>query len=655
MRESHPIDTSNFDTSVKPTDDFFRFVNGNWLKNNPIPEDESRWGSFSMLRVEVEEKLKKILDELIKTNTPPSEPETKKILDFYQTAMNTAKLNELGIKPLEELFCMIASIKDTDELARVTSHLHKYGVDVWWMPSVEQDEKKSEVMSLHFHQGGLGLPDRDYYTKSDEKSQEIRGKYLKHVATLLQYSASDTQDHSASARIVMDIETCLAKSSMTRVERRDAEKQYNKMTLEELGKKTPSIDWKTYFEELPTPKIEYLIVGQPIFFGEADHLFKTLPLEHIKIYLRWHVVNAMAPYLGEDLEKENFDFYGRVFGGAAEMKPRWRRVLTVLNSTLDHPMGKLYVEQHFSEEAKKKVSNLVDHLVAAYRARIERLDWMGPETKKKALEKLGTISKKLGYPGTWKDFKALEIKTDSYAQNYMRAYAFAFDREIRKIGKPVDRDEWHMPPQTVNAYYSPTMNEIVFPAAILQAPFFDPNADDAVNFGGIGGVIGHELTHGFDDQGSRFDAKGNLEEWWTSEDKERFEKKTLRLAEQFDTYEPLPNTHINGRLTLGENIADLGGMLIAYDGLCLNLEEKANEKIIDELTPYQRFFVNWAIVERGHEREEFLRTQLQIDPHAPSYYRVNGPASNLPEFYDAFECKKGDRLWRDPEDRVKIW
>ncbi|MDO8537224.1 MAG: M13 family metallopeptidase [bacterium] len=655
MQSQRFIDPENFDLTVRPTDDFFTFVNGGWFKKNPIPQDESRWGSFVTLNFQVEQQLKEILDDLVRKESILPGSNAQKIRDFYLNAMDTEKLDRLGYEPLAGIRAVVDGVKSPGDAVRVIGHLHRAGINVFWAPSVHQDKKQSEIMSLHLYQGGLGLPDRDYYTDSDGASAAIRDKYLAYIAALLKRFGFDSETAANRSRLILNLETRLAEASMTSTELRDVEKQYNKTTSSELVARTPKINWQEYFAEIKAPEMESLILAQPKFLEEVNRIFDTVPIEDIKTYLEWHVLNGMADYLSEGFEEESFNFYGRTFGGATEMKPRWRRVLAVMNGMLDQALGQLYVERHFSEEAKRKINDLVGRIIAAYRARIERLDWMGPETKGKALEKLVAVSRKLGYPDVWKDFTALEIGTDSYAGNFMRAYEFEFARLIKKIGKPVDRTEWHMPPQMVNAYYSPTMNEIVFPAAILQPPFFDHRADDAINFGGIGGVIGHELTHGFDDKGALFDSSGNLKNWWTAEDKERFEEKTKHLIEQFDRYEPLPGVHIKGSLTVGENLADLGGILIAYDGLDLFLREGRQSETIDGFTLRQRFFLSWAIVWRLHMREELLRMRLQTDPHSPPYYRVNGPLSNLPEFYKAFSCEPGDRLWRAPEDRVKVW
>jgi putative endopeptidase len=660
------LDPENFDKTARPADDFFQYVNGGWMAANPIPADEARWGSFDILRVQVEEQLHAILDGLISSGETTEDK--RRIRDFYATGMDVEKRNRAGLEPLAELFARIdaigasgASGNSNDDLASAIGYLQRQGVGVWWTPSAEQDEKQSETVALHLYQGGLGLPDRDYYLNDDEKSKTIRADYLKYMkATLVKLGVVDAANAqnlikipdattAAVADAIMAIETDLARASMTRVELRDVEKMYNKMSAAELAAVTPRIAWAKYFEAVGIAQPAYFIVGQPKFFAEVDRLFESLPLDQIKMYLRWQTLNAFSGFLTEELERARFDFYARTFNGAKEMKVLWRRVLGVTNASLDEMLGKLYVEKHFAGDAKAKINSLVDHLTAAYRARIEKLDWMSPETKAKAIEKLQGVSRKLGYPDVWKDMSTLVVAADSYAQNVMRAHAFEFDRKMHEVGGPVNREEWFMSPQMVNAYYQPPLNEIAFPAAILQPPFFDPAADDALNYGGIGTVIGHELTHGLDDQGALFDVTGNLKNWWTPEDKARFEARAAHLAEQFDKYEPLPGLHINGKLTLGENIADLGGILIALDGLRLALGDKISKEVI------QSFCINYAVTKRGQIREELARLYLQVDPHSPSKFRVNGPSSNYPEFYEAFDVKPGDKLWREPEDRVQIW
>ena len=651
------IDPENFNESVRPADDFFHYANGGWLKNNQIPADESQWGSFYSLRFDVENQLKQILEDVkVKSDIPAGSAE-QKVRDFYRTAMDVEKRNQLGTAPLAEMFKKIDGVASIDDLARTTGELHRMGVGPFWAAFVGQDEKQSDVMAFQFYQGGISLPDRDYYLLDDEKNKKIRADYVAYMTDMLGLARLE-KDIPAAVALILDIETRLAKASLTRTELRDVEKMYNKLTIAEFAVLAPKISLAKYFEAVASPsgspEPAYLIVGQPKFFTEVNEIFETVSLENLKTYIRWHVVNGFASYLSDDIERRNFDFYGRTFSGAMEMKPLWRRALATTNAALDELLGQLYVEKHFGEEAKRKIKDLVEHLSSAYRTRIEKLDWMGKETKKKALEKLGTVSKKLGYPDVWKDYSALMIGRDSYVENAIRAQVFEFDRKMKEVGGPVNRNEWLMPPQMVNAYYMPPMNEIAFPAAILQPPFFDPNIDDAVNFGGIGSVIGHELTHGFDDQGSRFDAKGNLKEWWTPEDKARFDAKAADFAEQYDKFEPLPGVFVNGKLTLGENIADLGGLLIAYDGLKLALAGKSTPAI-NGFTPEQRFFIGYTATERGHAREELQRMRIKTDPHSPSEFRVNGPLSNMQEFYEAFQVKEGDKMFREPDDRVKIW
>jgi putative endopeptidase len=642
-------------TTIKPTDDFFHFVNGTWIEENPIPPEESRWGSFNMLRVDVEKQLKEIFDGIAAADNALLDDNAQKVRDFYRTGMDVEKLSTLKDAPLKGLLTAIDDVSNLDGLAYVLGYLHRRGISALWGCGVDQDIKNSEVMALYVGQDGLSLPDRDYYLNEDEKSADIRTKYLAYIDGML----SLAQVFGAAVRPVpkdfIAIETCLARASMTRVELRDMEKQYNKMTPVELSAISPRINWGKYFEGMQASVPEYMIVCQPEFIKEVDRLLGESSIEDIKAYVRWHILNGCANFLSEDFCKAVFDFYGRTFNGATEMKPRWRRVLSVVNSILDEAVGQLYVKKHFSESAKEKINVLVDDLIAAYRVRIQNLDWMGAGTKEKALAKLGTITKKLGYPDKWKDYSALRIGTDSYVQNYLSAHMFEFDRQIKKIGMPVDRTEWYMSPQTVNACYSPPMNEVLFPAAFLQPPFFDPNADDASNFGGVGTSIGHELTHGFDDQGALFDLHGNLQNWWTKEDKDRFDKQAAHLAEQFDAYEPIPGLHVNGKLTLGENIADLGGMYIAYDGLKLALGGPGNGPTPLDKATAQKFFTNYAITERANNREEVTRLLIQTDPHSPSIYRVNGPFSNMVEFYEAFDVKPGDKLYREESDRVKIW
>ena len=645
----------DFDDSVRPTDDFFRFVNRKWIDANPIPPDEATWGSFHELRRSVELQIKELLEGLDARPDGEVSGRMRKVRDFYRTGMDTVRRNAQGDGVLAELFAAVDGVRDAAGLSRTVGFLHRAGVDVWWSPQADSDAKQSDLVALYLNQGGLGLPDRDYYLKEDPKSGDIRNGYLAYMETTLAGSALASGGAAPRTAELMDLETRLAKASMTRVELRDIERQYNKFSAEALAKSFPAIDWVRYAEGAGIPMPKEAIVCQPDFMSVVNSFFRDLPIDIHKAYLRWHILNDYAHVLDLARETAHFDFYARTFSGTTEMKELWRRVQGTVSHLLDEAVGELYVGVHFSEDAKRKIDDLVDRLFAAYRGRIERLDWMGLDTKQKALAKLAAVTRKLGYPDTWKDIDAMVIGTDSYAANVMSAYRFEFDRKAKRIGGPVDRTEWYMSPQTVNACYNPLFNEILFPAAFLQPPFFDPAADLGVNFGGVGTAIGHELTHGFDDQGALFDDRGNLANWWTKEDKERFDARTERLEKQFGKFEALPGLFVNGQLTLGENIADLGGLVIAYDALVAALREQGGDAPIEGLSPVRRFFANYAITERSAVREEALRSHIQIDPHAPSRFRVNGPLSNMQEFFDAYDAAPGDKMYRAPEDRVAIW
>ncbi len=648
------IDLNNFDTSVKPTDNFFQYVNGGWLKANPIPLDQSVWGSFYVLRENVLAALYQIVEKIGVADHPDGS-NAQKIKNFYSTGMNDVKLHTEGAQPIAPELENIRTIDGGITLAKVLAQLHRSGIPAIWSVGVGQDLKQNDVMALYFAQGGLGLPDRDYYTKTDDVSRELRKKYMDHIAALHRLAGDSFDQAEKIASTVLRIETALAEASMTNVELRDPEKQYNKMTLNQFKSLTPNIPWEDYFEVAHIPPVETVIVGQPLFFQKVTELMASKTTEDWKTYLRWHLLNSSAACLNDDFVNQKFDFYGKTLSGAKFLKPRWKRAVTTVDGAMGEALGQEYVARHFSPKAKQRINELVDNLTTVYRARIEKLDWMESATKEAAIKKLAAIKRKLGYPDTWRDYTALKINTDSYAQNCMRANAFEFQRQLNKLGKPVDRNEWEMYPQTVNAYFHPTMNEIVFPAGILQPPFFHEDADDAINYGGIGTVIGHELTHAFDDEGSKFDDQGDLRDWWTAKDREHFDAKTKKVVEQFNAFKPFPDVSVNGALTLGENIADLGGLVLAYEALQLALAKKGTSELIDGLTPNQRFFINYAQTECGQAREEEARRRINTDPHSPSQYRVNGPLANMSEFYEAFDCKSGDQLYRPEEDRAKIW
>ena len=646
------FDTRDIDEKVRPQDDFFHYASGSWMKKNPIPKTESRWGSFTMLRHTTEKQLNELLKKVVATKQAKLGSLEQMVRDFYLSGMDLKRRNVLGLTPLLPLLKRVEGIKTPEDMVRTIAHLERVGLSGVWGNGIDQDMKDSEKYIIYMGQGGLGMPDRDYYLKDDEESKRVRSAYQTHLEKLIAL-AGHTASAKQRAQSVLKIETALAKVSMKKEDLRDVDKTYHKKSFGQLKKLTAKIDWAEYFKILGTQPKE-VVVMQPDFFIAVEKMFFSFPIEEWKVYLATHVVGDMASCLTPELEKENFAFYATVLTGTKDMKPLWRRILRVVNGGLSEVFGELYVKEYFPAEAKQKVAVIVADLFRAYAARIENLDWMSPATKKKALIKLHQMNRKLGYPDVWKSYKGIVITKDDYAGNILRVSAFEHRRATKRLTKPVDHKEWFMSPQTVNAYCSFGLNDIVFPAAILQHPFFDVSADDAFNYGAIGSVIGHEITHGFDDQGCKFDGKGNRKTWWTPTDRKRFAEKAKRLKKEFDGYEVESGIHVNGQLTLGENIADLGGISIAYDAYQLRLAETPR-KDIDGYTPEQRFFLGYATTEREQERPEFRKTQVLTDPHSPSKFRVNGPLSNLPEFYAAFEVRKGDALYREPKNRAKIW
>jgi putative endopeptidase len=647
------IDRSTFDTSIKPGDDFFQYVNGEWIKRNPIPPEYSRWGAFSKLRDDNLIALREILDDLTEQSAPLS-GERRKLRDFYRTAMDEAAIERHRADPLSDLLKQISEIDSTDALVAEVARLRAIGISALFSFSIGQDEKQSDRYVSYLNQGGLGLPDRDYYLGASDDSKRVRDRYGEHVANMLVLLGDSPETAAAGAEAVLRIETPLAEASRTPVQLRDREAQYNKKTVAELASLAPNLNWELYLTTLTAEGVDDAVVGQPEFFERASGLVRSIPLGDWQIYLRWHLVHSMAPYLSGRFVDENFHFYGHEVRGVKQIQPRWKRVVSTVDSDLGEILGKLYVEKHFPPAAKVRMDELVSNIMAAYRERIESRDWMGPETKQRALVKLAAVVPKIGYPTKWRDYSDLEVRTDSYAANVMRAGAFETRFELSKLGKPVDRVEWHMTTPTVNAYYNPTMNEIVFPAGILQPPFFDRTADDAVNYGAIGAIIGHEITHGFDDQGSRSDAAGNLVNWWADDDRARFTAKTDRLVAQYDACVALDDLHVNGRLTLGENIADLGGVTIAYAAYQKSLGGRAAPKI-DGFTGPQRLFIGYAQVWRGSARDADLRLMIRTNPHSPERFRANVPLSNFDAFYNAFGIQPGEALYRDPKERVEVW
>lgn len=647
------IDPANMDTTVRPQDDFYHYANGMWIKNNPIPGSEVRWGAFNVLQDNSYKKLKVLLEEASAANAKKGTNE-QKVGDFFASAMDSAAIEKQGLSTIIDELNLISGIKSKDDVLAVAAQLQRKALAPMFTFYVYQDQKNSSAYIPYVDQGGLTLPDRDYYVNNDARSKEIRTAFVSHLEKMFALMGDEASAAKANAQTIVRLETRLAKASKTRVELRDPQANYNKMTIAEVNKITPNIDWAKHFDRLKLAKSESFIVGQPKFLAELDKMVATESVDAWKTYLRWHLVASMADNLNNAFVQESFSFNGKVMNGAKEMKPRWKRVLGDIDNAMGEALGEVYVKKYFSDDAKKRCLEMVNNMQAVYRERIQKLDWMTDSTKTQAIAKLDVFITKIGYPDKFKDYSKLEIDRSSYARNVLKGNEFAFDQMINKLGKPVDKTEWGMSPYTVNAYYNPTINEIVFPAGILQFPFFDPQADDAVNYGGIGAVIGHEMTHGFDDQGCQYDKEGNLKNWWTPTDEKRFKEKTTRLVNQYNAYTVLDTVHVNGELTLGENIADLGGISIAYDAYKRTAQGKANEKI-DGFTADQRFFFGWAQVWRQNITKENLMQRIVTDPHSPGQYRSNGPLSNMVEFYEAFGVKEGDKMWRPEADRLKVW
>lgn len=646
-----PIDINNFDMSVKPGDDFYQYVNGNWLKKNPLPASETRWGSFNVLDDITRERVRTILDETAAMKNVVDGSADQKIRDFYLTAMDTIRIEEMRGSPLKPIIEKINKIDSKSQLPTLMAELQRMGFSSFFNFYVGQDDKKSDQMIINLYQGGLGLPDRDYYLKVDKESVEIRQKYLTHVKTM--FMLMGIPAGGSSIQNLMTLETELAKISRSRVELRDPEKNYNKMGVQEFAAQMTNFSINEYFKNFGVQEKE-VIIGQPEFFKRVNEMIEKTSLDDIKFYLTWDVINSRASTLSSEFVKADFEFYHGVLSGAKEMRPRWKRVLGTMNGTMGELIGELYVKKYFTPQAKERVNLMVDNLISAYKERIKSRTWLEDQTKSAALLKLDKVMRKLAYPDRWRDYSKLSVGKDSYCDNVNRASEFWFQYNLSKLGKPVDKSEWAMSPQTINAYYNPGFNEIVFPAAIMQPPFFDPMADDAVNYGAMGAVIGHELTHGFDDQGCQYDAEGNLRNWWTEKDKSLFDQRAQKLVDQFNHYMPIDSLTINGKLTLGENIADLGGLTIAYAALQKTLALKPKVKI-DGFTPEQRFFINFAQVWRNNIRPEELKKRLKTDPHSPGKFRANGTVRNMPEFYEAFGITKENKMYLPPDQRVEIW
>jgi predicted metalloendopeptidase len=647
------IDLKNFDLTVKTEDDFYHHVNGTWLKNNPIPADRSVWASYSEIDERNQTNLRSLC-ERVAAKTDGATPVEKMVGDFYASGMNEAVINALGAKPLQPELDRIAAVKTPADVLQAIAHLQSLGVACGFAFGSSPDLKQSDREIARLGQGGLGLPERGYYFNDDEKSRTIRSQYVAHIANLLVLAGESRESAIVSAQAVLALETKLAVNTLARVQLRDPYRSYHKMTVSEAAAKTPGIDFALVFAGRGAPKFDEINLAHPEFFQGFAVALNTVPVSDWQAYLRWHLVRHAAPYLSEAFVAEDFAFNGRILTGTTEQKPRWKRIVGVVDGEIGEALGQLYVADYFPPEAKVRMAKLVEDLRASLHDRINALEWMDAPTKAKAQAKLAAFGVKIGYPDQWRDYSSVKITRDDYYGNVVRADAFDVSRRLARIGQAVDRREWGMTPPTVNAYYRATNNEIVFPAGILQPPFFDFKADDAVNYGGIGAVIGHEMTHGFDDSGSKYDAHGNLNNWWTEESAKNFKARTTAIVKQFAAYEPLPGVHLNGELTQGENIADLGGVKIAYYALQKALADKPRD-LINGFTPEQRFFLNYATIWRINSRPEAVRLRANTDPHSPGEFRANGPLSNLDEFAKAFNVTEGSPMRRPPEARVTIW
>jgi len=646
------FDTANLDKSCKPCDDFFQFAMGGWMKSNPIPPEYSTWGSFTVLADKNQQALRQILEAAEKSSAPAGSNE-RKVGYFYASCMDTAAIEAAGTKPIDADLQRVAEIKNARELQTLAARLQQQGVAVMFRFTSNQDAKDSTQVIATALQGGLGLPERDYYLRDDEKSKKLRDDYAKHVAKMLELLGDSPDKAESEAATVLHLETSLAKASMSNVDLRDPIKTYHKMKIAELQTLTPDFSWDSYLKAAGHPDVAEMNVAQPEFFKALDAQLTATPLDDWKTYFRWHVLDSAAPALSQKFVDEDFDFRGRIVTGAKQIQPRWKRCVQSTDRNLGEALGQVYVQKYFPPEAKAHALEMVRNLIDALRDDLKTLPWMGPETRTQATAKLEAFAVKIGYPDKWRDYSALKVDPASYLQNVERGAEFEFQRRLNKIGKPVDRTEWGMTPPTVNAYNNSSMNEIVFPAGIMQPPFYDPKADDAVNYGGMGAVIGHEITHGFDDHGSQFDAHGNLKNWWSPEDLKNFKERAQCVSDQFDGYVVDGDLHENGKLVLGESIADLGGLTISYAAYEKSLQGKPRPLDKDGFTPEQRFFLGWAQVWGANERLEYARLMANTNPHPLPRFRGNGPLSNMAEFARAFACKKGDAMVR--EKTCKIW
>lgn len=645
------IDLQNMDTSASPKEDFYVYVNGQWLQNTKIPADKSNYGSFTKLYDDAQENLKTIIERASNARNAAPGSDEQKLGDFYNAFLDEERVDSLGISPLNDALKLIENAQTHDDIATLMGQLYGMGGTAPFGFYVNNDAKQSDQYAVYLYQSGLGLPDRDYYFKDDEKSVSNRKAYVEYMTDML--ALTGVENAAAAANRVMELETKLADKQWTRVESRDANKRYNKYSMAEFNDYMGGFSFAKYAAATGL-EVEELIASQNTYMQAFGELFTTVGVDTWKEYLTMHFVGDYANKLSKPFVDRSFAFYGTTLRGVEEQQPRWKQAVSGVNTVLGELLGRMYVAEHFKPEAKERMEQLVQNLIKGFEVGIKELEWMSPDTKVAALEKLSKFTPKIGYPDKWTDYSDLEIKAGDLVGNYMRYNQWELTRMLNKLGKPIDRTEWHMTPQTVNAYYNPVMNEIVFPAAILQPPFFNLDAEDAVNYGGIGAVIGHEIGHGFDDQGAKYDGDGNLRNWWTEEDEKQFKERGELFSKQFSEFEVFEGEFVNGDLTLGENIGDLGGLTIAHKAYQLSLNGKPSP-VLDGFTGEQRVFLGWGQIWRRLYRDDALRERLVTDPHSPSRYRVNGIVQNMPEFYEAFGVKKGDGHFLPDEERVKIW
>ncbi|MEJ2514763.1 MAG: M13-type metalloendopeptidase [Gammaproteobacteria bacterium] len=650
------VDPANFDRSVRPQDDFYEFVNGTWLARTEIPSDRSRWGTFDELREQATADVHAIIEDAAASRADTDDPDVAKIADLYASFMDTAAIDAAGLAPIAPMLTRIDRVSDHRDLARLFGEMHAAGLG-WLTPMgfwMDLDFGDTDRYALYFTQSGLGMPDREYYLAEEGRFVEVRGEYRAYIRRLFELAGRTPADAAAAADAIIALETKLAADQWTRADRRDRQKTYNPTAVDSLGDVVPGFEWDVFMGAAGLSSVNQVILREKSYFPALGETFTATDLDTWREYLRFKVLDSAAPYLPAPFVEANFEFEGRTLSGTPEIRPRWKRAVSTVESVMGEAVGRLYVARHFSPESKARMETMVGNLKTAFGQAIDDLVWMTAPTKSEAQAKLASFGLKIGYPDKWRDYSELEIRPDDLFGNVLRSRRFEYEYDISRLGGPVDRDEWGMTPQTVNAYYSPTRNEIVFPAAILQPPFFNPEADEAVNYGAIGGVIGHEFSHGFDDQGRRTDGKGLLRDWWTPADDSRYRERADRLVAQYEQYEPIEGMPINGRLSLGENIGDLAGVTMAYRAWKLSLDGQ-EPAVIDGFTGSQRFFMGWAQIWRTKYREEALRRQLTVGPHSPGHYRVNGVVTNIDGFFEAFDVDTADGMWRPEEDRVRIW